>query len=168
MSEELPTPDELERATPPEVEGPESLPDLEKQMERHAADAVTHARTTFGVELDLSPVSVGALEAIAQAVYQLLQDGDELSDAEFDLLCKIYGGHLGEIIRENIGGVWEYDLETMPGVAVISLGLAHGRIFPPMKWARRIERGSEEDLRSYYEKINSAESGETKKDEDSS
>ena len=126
-------------------------------MAEHASDAVEHARATFGVELDTSPESVGWLEAIATAIHQLLATEEQLSDDEFDVLCKIYGGYLGEVIRTAHGGEWEYEFESAPGVAVISLRHAKGRIFPPMKWARRIERGAEEDLLAFYRKISAAE-----------
>ncbi len=129
------------------------LPKLGDSMAEYAADAITHARDTFGAELDGSRDSIVVLEMIGHSVHRLIEGGDELSDAEFDLLCKIYGGYLGEVMRTTLGGTWEYDLLAAPGSAVISLKLENGRVFPPMKWARRIEKGTEEDLRVFFDRI---------------
>ena len=59
-------------------------------------------------------------------------------------------------MRTTLGGTWEYDLLAQPGAALISLRLEQGRVFPPMKWARRIEKGSDEDLRVFFHKVANA------------
>lgn len=133
-----------------------ALPDLAKLMAQCADDAITHARESFGAELDRSRDSIVVLEMIGHTIHHLLEEGDELTDAEFDQICKLYGGYLGEVMRRILGGVWEYDLEAAPGQAVISLKLASGRVFPPMKWARRIEKGTSEDIRVFFDKVENA------------
>jgi len=150
-------PDEVVGPAGDSPEGPSELPDLGDRMARHAEDAVEHARTTFGVELDGTRDSIELLEMIGYTIHRLLaEEGEQLSDPEFDTLCTIYGGYLGEVIRKTLGGDWEYDLLAQPGSALISLRLEQGRVFPPMKWARRIEKGNDEDLRVFFEKIANA------------
>ena len=139
--------------TPPPPAG-DAMPELNPKMKQHAEEAVEHARTTFGAELDGSRDSIELLETIAYSIERLLgEEGETLEPAEFDILCTIYGAYLGEVIRKTLGGTWVYDLEVAPGSAVIALKLSHGRIFPPMKWARRLEKGVDEDLRVFVTRV---------------
>lgn len=137
---------------------PERPADITHTMMKHAEDAIAHAQSTFGVELDRSPGSIALLEAVAHTIHKLIEDGDELSEAEYDVLCKIYGGYLGEVLRAELGGKWLLDTEVSPGVGVIALRFSAGRIYPPMKWSRRLEKGVEEDLVAFAAMVRERES----------
>ena len=140
--------------TPPPASAGEPLPELNPKMKQHAEEAVEHARTTFGAELDGTRESIELLETIAYSIERLLgEEGETLAPDEFEILCTIYGAYLGEVVRKSLGGTWVYDLEVAPGSAVIALKLSHGRIFPPMKWARRLEQGEAEDLRVFVARV---------------
>jgi len=71
-----------------------------------------------------------------------------------ELLCKMYGGYIGEVFRRNFGGHWKLR-EDVPGadvdVPVIAVACLGGEtFFPPARVWKRLHNGAEDDVWSYF------------------
>jgi hypothetical protein len=136
-----------------EIEKPPTVDDM---MAAYALDAVDHARSRFGVELDFTPASIEHVEAILaklhssipRGLFRLVKRGP--SEDTLDQLCKMYGGYVGEVFRSQRGGTWRYDREVLPGHLVIALANGDSRIFPPSKVRKRLDNGPEDNVWSYF------------------
>lgn len=68
-------------------------------------------------------------------------------------ICKIWGSYLGEVVRRRFGGEWS--IETYPGkdFATMTLNVGGSKIFPTMKIHRRLTRGSDDSVWSFYKMV---------------
>jgi hypothetical protein len=82
-------------------------------MAKWAADAGAHAAEVMGRQLDQS---VASLQAVDEILEQFRRDlpkgplkwiGAGPSREEIGIVCEMYGGYVGEIIRREIGGEWQ-------------------------------------------------------------
>jgi len=127
-------------------------PSLNDTMEAHAADAVDYAATCHHIELDFSPNSIDAIEKIAGRLHDDLPRGflgkifnRGPSDFEFNTICKILGGYVGEVIRRERGGNWGHH----EGIIALQLG-PDLWIFPVQKVFKRLKNGPEDNVASFY------------------
>jgi hypothetical protein len=133
---------------------------LSDEMSSFSLDAVADARVNHGTVLDNSPESVRFVEAILEKLHKAQPQGffqramkKAPSPAALDKLAKMYGGYIGEIIRKEKGGEWEYDEQTAPGYRLLSLKTPAARIFPPLRVHRRLTVGSEENVWHYFQAL---------------
>jgi hypothetical protein len=82
-------------------------------MARSAAAAVTHASEVMGRQLDRSVPSLEIVDEILERFrYDLPKGvlkwlGAGPSQEDVGIVCEMYGGYVGEIIRREIGGEWQ-------------------------------------------------------------
>lgn len=127
-------------------------PSLNDTMEAYAADAVDYAATCHQTELDFSPNSIDAIEKIAGRLHDDLPRGfwgkifkHGPTDFEFNTICKVLGGYVGEVIRREHGGDW--------GLHEGNIGLQFGPelwAFPVQKVHKRLKNGPEDNITSFY------------------
>jgi len=67
--------------------------------------------------------------------------------------CKIWGSYLGEVVRRRFGGEWS--IETYPGkqFATMTLNVGGTKIFPTMKIHRRLTRGLDDNVWTFYKMV---------------
>jgi hypothetical protein len=124
----------------------EIYPDLATMMEGYAHAAVEMARSQFGLKLDYTSESVDSLDEILV----LVCESPEL-DMEFEV--RLWGSYLGEVLRRRYSGSWE--MAPYPGGpnAAPSVEVRGTRMFPLMKVFRRLNEGSESDLKSFFSTV---------------
>lgn len=133
----------------------EKAPTVDDMMAAYALDAVDHAQSAFGVDLDFTPASVEDVEKILAALHSAIPRGivrffkRRPSNDTLDQLSKMYGGYVGEVFRRQRGGTWSYDTEISPGHLVIALINGESRIFPPSKVRKRLDNGPEDNVWSF-------------------
>lgn len=121
-------------------------------MQGYAQDAVDYVRSRLQAELDYSPGSIQTLEKILEQYHRTAsKDTTRLAPATIDLVCKIYGAYIGEVIRRNYGGRWERDPQSSPGREVMSLRKGYAQTCPSAKVNQRILHGHEESVWYYYQ-----------------
>ena len=130
-----------------------TTPSLNDMMAAYAEDAVDFARNNFGVSLDYSSESIERIELIATRLEQAQPKGfigkllcKKPSDEEFQIVCEMLGGYIGEAYRRARGGDWAINDEYQ------ALGVQSGVnwIFPPSKVRKRLTNGAEDNLWSYF------------------
>lgn len=136
-------------------------PTVRDMMEAYALDAVDHARSALGIELDFSPGSVRLVERVLKTMHdetkpkgllgKLFSKGP--SPEQLDVFTKMYGGYVGEVLRREAGGEWFLDTEVMPGNRVIGLKKDDRRIWPPAKVGKRLMNGDEDNVWVYFQVI---------------
>jgi hypothetical protein len=126
-------------------------------MEAFSLDAVDYALTQYGLTLDFTQESLTHVEAIATALHKempkgflgkLLKRGP--SEQDLDLMSKMLGGYVGEVIRRQRGGDWAISEQFN------TLGLKFSDdewVFPLAKAYKRLTNGSEDDLAFFYKVI---------------
>jgi hypothetical protein len=127
-------------------------------MAAYAMDAVDHAKTACGVNLDYSAESIRNVEAVLERLHSEMPRGflarllgRAPSDETIWTMCKMYGGYIGEVVRRTGGGEWVLDTEIAPGERVIALRKGEGRMFPPSKVQKRLTNGSQDNVWSYFQ-----------------
>ena len=86
--------------------------DIDATMAARADHAVQHASEVMGMTLDYSAESLAIVEILLARLHDGLPGsvwrslGAAPSNAELALLCEMYGGYVGQIIRAEIGGDW--------------------------------------------------------------
>jgi hypothetical protein len=80
-------------------------------MRAYAADAVKHAKTRYGFDLDYSEASLAQIDRMLDdrmqgAVIETAKLTPEQQE-ELWIYCKMIGGYVGEVIIRNLGGSWE-------------------------------------------------------------
>jgi hypothetical protein len=135
-----------------------STPTVHDMMVAYAQDAVDHARTSLGVALDYSPDSIQQVEGILEKLYAAMPRGFFArlfgrgpSAQDVSTMCKMYGGYVGEVVRQAGGGEWVFDTEIVPGESTICLRKGDNRIFPPAKVYKRLTNGSEDNVWFYFQ-----------------
>jgi hypothetical protein len=86
--------------------------DIAATMAKRAADAAAHAAEVMGTPLDHS---IASLERVDEILARLGKDlpkgllkwlGAGPSREELGIVCEMYGGYVGEILRREINGEW--------------------------------------------------------------
>jgi hypothetical protein len=143
------------------------------EMMRDYADAAVELARDFGVTLDFSENSLQQLEGILAQLYQERRAmaaapapqqnptdsrGEAPSDSgaveeQMVMMCKLWGGYLGEVVRRRWGGEWT--METYPGAgfATLTLNVRGAKLFPSMKIYRRLTEGVGDDVWSFYQRV---------------
>ena len=111
-------------------------------MEGYAKAAAELGRE-ISQKLDFTSESIDALDEILVLV-------GESPELDLDFEVRLWGSYLGEVLRRRYTGAWE--MTPYPGgvVAVPAVEVRGSRLFPLMKVYRRLTKGEEEDLRSFF------------------
>ena len=140
---------------------PEEVADLVRQMmEAYASDAVNAARNNFNIELDYSPESIKTIEDLLGRLYPAVRRGWfrrllrlGLSDEQVDMICKMFGGYIGEVVRRQKGGEWAIITNPLGTENVIALVNGEEKIFPPSKVYKRLVNGEEDNVWHYFQVV---------------
>lgn len=117
-----------------------------QQMAAAAADAVRLTDTYFTEELDFTEESVSTIERLIDDIHYSMPNGK--TQANIDLLCRVWGAYIGEVFRKHVGGEWiEWEDEYGKAIAFQS---GEVKVFPMDKVRKRIVGGPEHNLRGYY------------------
>jgi hypothetical protein len=110
--------------------------------------------------LDYSPESIRNAEAVLEKLHAALPKGflgrllgKGPSPDDLDKMSKMYGGYVGEVIRQAGGGEWVFDTEIMRGQKVICLTKGDMKIWPPAKVYKRLTNGPEDNVWHYSQVI---------------
>ena len=134
---------------------------LDEMMREYAESAVELAGD-FHVRLDYSEDSLQALERILSQLseehrtfltaHPPAQDSGQV-DEQMVMMCKLWGGYLGEVVRRRWGGQWT--METYPGAqfATLTLNVRGSKLFPSMKVYLRLTEGDSDNVWSFYQKV---------------
>ena len=122
-----------------------------------ANSAVEHARKYWSTELDFSPRSIEDVElilarmhdSIPRKIYEKLYKRGPTPE-QMATISLAYGAYLGEVIRREFGGTWSK--EDVSGEATIALVFSpQTKLFTPAKVWKRLNRGDEDNIRTFYE-----------------
>lgn len=144
------------------------LHDTIDEMMHEYAERATDLARDFDVLLDYSEESLHGLERILGQLHDehrtflranpgLANHAPGQGQAEVDeqmvMMCKLWGGYLGEVVRRRWGGEWA--METYPGgqFATLTLNVRGAKLFPSMKIYRRLNEGPADDVWSFYERV---------------
>jgi len=134
---------------------------IDEMMQGYAESAIELAHD-FDVALDYSEESLQGLERIlAQLLdehraflqgHPAAQNATQV-DEQMVMMCKLWGGYLGEVVRRRWGGEWA--METYPGAsfATLTLNVRGAKIFPSMKIYRRLTEGELDNVRAFYQTV---------------
>ena len=115
-------------------------------MLNHAFEGQKLTRKHFVVELDFSPQNVDDLDRIAGDVDFTLPGGASAENVE--LLARVWGSALGEIICREKGGTWvDSDKATQGGCVRIG----GDEVDPHQLIRQRLEEGKAGMLREFYD-----------------
>ena len=123
-------------------------------MAAYAQDAVEAARINFKVELDYSLNSIRSLDQILEIQHRdiplgwrkLISRGP--NKATLQTFANIWGGYLGEVLRQRWSGEWLIPGDG-PFKGAISLVIAGMTLSPTSRAYRRLIHGDEDSLWSY-------------------
>lgn len=134
---------------------------IDEMMQEYAESAIELARD-FNVLLDYSEQSLQGLERILGQLSEehriFLRNHPEARNAsqvdeQMVMMCKLWGGYLGEVVRRRWGGEWA--METYPGAnfATLTLNVHGSKLFPSMKIYRRLTEGEADNIWTFYQKV---------------
>lgn len=111
------------------------------------AEQAVKAALAWNAQLDYSENSLLHLEELLGRLSPA-PEAEEMSE-----ICKIWGSYLGEVVRRRFGGEWS--IETYPGkdFATMTLNVGGSKIFPTMKIHRRLTRGLDDSVWSFYKMV---------------
>ena len=122
---------------------------LAEDMEAHARHAVELAKTRFQATLDYGTESLQVLETLFDRVEYAMPDPE--SKETLGLLTRLLGSYLGEVIRRKHGGEWI--IWTDKHGKTMALQVGDATIFTHNKVKKRLERGPEHNIWSYYQGV---------------
>lgn len=114
------------------------------------------------VELDYSFESIRIVEAQLASLHKAIPKGFFAklknrgpSKEEIHMMAMTFGAYIGEVFRREYGGHWSMDNSLEPGSKVPTFHIANngGEIWPPIKVAKRLANGSEDDVWHYAQVI---------------
>lgn len=118
--------------------------DLSHEMVEVAKEAIDLAKETFEIDLDFTEASIKKIDNILAKHFS--KDNENIEQ-----ISLYFGAIVGEIIKQNIGGEWQYyDFDGQVLTALADVGKKDSTIFPMNKVSKRIEQGKGDDLVSYY------------------
>jgi hypothetical protein len=135
------------------------------EMMRDYADAAVELARDFSVTLDYSEES---LQELGRIVAQLAEERKGLPAASAGgakqsveeqtiMMCKLWGGYLGEVVRRRWGGEWE--MATYPGqqFATLTLNIGRngrgGKLFPSIKIYRCLSGDDADGIWGFYLRV---------------
>ncbi|TAN39401.1 MAG: hypothetical protein EPN25_11710 [Nitrospirae bacterium] len=131
---------------------------IARKMEIMAKRAVDHALKTYKVELDFSETSIQKVESILTDIESTFPKGlvgrlfkKGPTEQEIESICNMYGGYIGEIFRQNLGGKWDTTDYFTPGHKIPCINIGLTTVFPPAKVAKRLSEGKGDDVWFYYQ-----------------
>src|SRR5882672_4112557 len=128
--------------------------ELDKKMKMYAEDAIALASKHHGIVLDYSEQSIVSIDRIlAHLTASGLSRPSEMSpeqDEQLWIICKVYGGYIGEVMARHIGANWRVKVSA-DGASVIELFVAN-RITasPPQKVWKRLTESEYDTILGYY------------------
>lgn len=121
---------------------------LTDQMNADALEAMKLTRKYFVVELDFSADSIQHLDSLCDDVDFTLRGGR--SDENVELLTRVWGSYLGEVIRRHGSGQWIANEQGAPLLrAGDTLLNPHGRVHD------RLLNGPDFNLWDFYQQATS-------------
>ena len=134
---------------------------LKEEMESHALDAIADARVNHNATLIWDPECVRLVEAILSKLYDKQPLGffqkiakKGISPLELDKYAKMYGGYVGELLRNSLGGEWGYDETSAPGYKLVALTFPNRvRVFPPLRVHQRLTKGPKQNVWDYFQEL---------------
>jgi hypothetical protein len=121
----------------------QSFSDLSSMMDGYARAAADQGRDNFQQKLDFSEESIDNLDEILVRV-------SESPELDLDFEVRLWGSYLGEVLRRRYNGSWEMTQYPGGAVAVPAIDVRGSRLFPLIKVYRRLTKGEEEDLGSFF------------------
>ncbi len=116
-----------------------------EDMQRLAEEAVIMAKQ-MNVDLDYTSSSVEKLDNVLEGFHQQIPEANPSEDQVAGMALG-FGAYLGECIRRNLGGEWEFFQDA----DAIKLGQEY--IFVAAKAYRRLKNGSEDSVVALYESV---------------
>ena len=101
-----------------------------------------------------SPAKDDSYMAIhAEAAKPAVQENTAQVEEQMVMMCKLWGGYLGEVVRRRWGGEW--GMETYPGAdfATLTLNVRGAKLFPSMKIYRRLSEGEQDNVWSFDQRV---------------
>ncbi len=128
-----------------------TYPDLDAMMAAYAAAAVTVARDEYRQRLDFNSASLVAFEAVLSEIAENTRRDESTKDWDFEV--RLWGGYLGEVLRQRYAGSWE--MTQYPGgvAAVPAIEVRGSRLFPLMKVYRRLTIGESESIAAFFDMV---------------
>ena len=132
---------------------------LDDMMQDYAEKAVELARD-FDVQLDFSEASVQALERILAQLHDEhlaftvgRSSPEQAVEEQMVMMCKLWGGYLGEVVRRRFGGEWSIEKYPAGDFLIVTLNVNGARLFPSMKVHKRLTEGSSENIWTFYQSV---------------
>ena len=117
-------------------------------MLEHAFEGQKLTRKHFVVEIDFSAQSVTDLDRIAGDVDFTLSGGN--SPENIELLSRVWGSCLGEVLCREKGGQWVESPDSAYGASV---HIGDATYDPHQQVRQRLERGSQGSLAEFFQAI---------------
>jgi hypothetical protein len=129
------------------------------EMMRDYAEAAVEIAGDYKIVLDYSEQSLQSVEKILDKLSAELHNiggkaGPEGGvDEQTVMMCKLWGGYVGEVVRRKWGGEWA--METYPGsqFATLTLNVRGGKMFPSIKVYHRLVKGPDENIWTFYQTV---------------
>jgi hypothetical protein len=125
------------------------MSELAEEMMANALEAQKFTRKHLVVELDFSVISLEELESQADSIDYALEGGR--SDENIELLTRIWGSYLGEVLRRN--GCGEWVREEADGGSRVALQGPHETVYPHEQMRRRLTEGPDHNLAAYFQQV---------------
>jgi hypothetical protein len=129
------------------------IPTLMKQL---AEDTVAWVRDSYQATLDYSESSLEIVERLLDELYSELprtESGelvyDDSSKDTIDAICNMFGGYLGETIKQHHGGEWTIN-EAVAEQPMVCLQIETVSVFPTAKVYKRLAHGDSDSISFYY------------------
>ena len=125
------------------------MPDKQESMDfittipDHAGKFVQTCKEVFNIDMDYSVQSIKMLDGIIDRAW----DGKQPND--IDNMIILFGSYLGEAIKKNHGGEWDYDENF--GIVLKNFENWTITIFPFDKVRKKFLEGKDESLTFYYQ-----------------
>ena len=129
-------------------------PSIDSIFEAYSQDLVEFAHAEYRMNLDGSEGSIELVEQLADKIHRSRPKSrlealwkSDISDEEFDTLCKMLGGYVGEVFRKHQGGHWAINDEWD------TYGIRSDDdswVFPVAKAAKRLTNGQDDSLFAFY------------------
>ncbi|MGL5148967.1 MAG: hypothetical protein ACRC7N_00135 [Clostridium sp.] len=96
--------------------------------------------------LDFTVKSLKNIELAAGILHEIINlDGTELGDDQFETICFVLGGYVGEVVKNYTDANWYINDEGYIGLS-INMKVCNACIFPITKVAKRIKNGPEDNI----------------------
>jgi len=114
-------------------------------MKADALEAQKFSRKHLVLELDYSEASIDQIEGNADTVEYALKGGK--SEANIEMLARIWGAYIGESLRKHCGGDWVEE----DGCPLLRTNQSSAQ--PQQQVRRRLLEGSQHHLGDYFRQM---------------